>query len=260
MSLPIGMRKVLVTGGGSGIGRAVALAIAAAGGQVLIVGRRRERLEAVQAEAGSGVEILQMDLVDDAARAGLVRKARDLLGGLDGLVHAAGDVVHELPGFIDERAMRAQLELNLVAPLRLGEEALALLDEGGGVVFVSSTLAKRPVLTSAVYSAAKAGLQAAMSSLALAGAGRRIRFNAVAPGLVDTEMVRSLRLGPGEPAPEGEERERRVETQLQTLAALAPLGRLGEAEEVARAILHLLGAPFTTGATLTVDGGLLLRE
>jgi NAD(P)-dependent dehydrogenase (short-subunit alcohol dehydrogenase family) len=127
-------------------------------------------------------------------------------------------------------------------------------------VFISSTLALRPLPTSAVYSAAKAGMLAAMRSLALVGAARRIRANAVCPGVVDTEMVRAPRLSPGETPPTGEELERRISAQLSTLGALHPLGRLGKAEEVAEAVVHLLAAPWTTGSELVIDGGLMLRE
>ncbi len=257
---PVGTRKVLVTGGGSGLGLAVAEALLRAGGQVAVSGRRAERLEAVvRAWPGQAVA-LPCDLAVSSERAGLLARARESLGGLDGLVHSAGVVEHQPPGHISEDALRAQLEINLVAPLRLGEEALSVLEDGGGVVFIASTLALRPLPTSAVYSAAKAGLLAAMRSLALAGAGQHIRFNAVCPGVVDTEMVRAPRLAPGETPPEGEELKRRISDQLSTLGALHPLGRLGKAEEVAEAVVHLLGAPWTTGSELVIDGGLLLRE
>ena len=257
---PVGTRKVLVTGGGSGIGLAVAEALLRAGGQVALSARRADRLEAVvRAWPGQAVA-LPCDLASPSERAGLLARAREALGGLDGLVHSAGVVEHQPPGHISEEALRAQLEINLVAPLRLGEEALSVLEDGGGMVFISSTLAMRPLTTSAAYSAAKAGMLAAMRSLALAGAARRIRANAVCPGVVDTEMVRAPRLNPGEPPPEAEELERRISAQLSTLGALHPLGRLGKPEEVAEAVVHLLAAPWTTGTELVLDGGLLLRE
>lgn len=257
---PVGTRKVLVTGGGSGMGLAVAEALLRAGGQVAVTGRRAERLEAVVRTWPGQAVALPCDLASPSERTGLLARARDALGGLDGLVHSAGVVEHQLPGHISEDALRSQLEINLVAPLRLGEEALSVLEDGGGMVFIASTLALRPLPTSAVYSAAKAGLLAAMRSLAIAGASRRIRANAVCPGVVDTEMVRAPRLSPGETPPTGEELEQRISAQLSTLGALHPLGRLGKPEEVADAVVHLLSAPWTTGSELVIDGGLLLRE
>ncbi|MFL5346585.1 MAG: SDR family NAD(P)-dependent oxidoreductase [Hyalangium sp.] len=257
---PIGTRKVLITGGGTGIGRAVAEAVLRAGGSVVVTGRRPEPLEAVVAAFPGRVHALPCDIASVSEREGLLSRASALLGGLEGFVHCAGIVEHQPPGHIDEASLRAQLEVNLVAPLRLGEQALQVLEPGGGMVFVSSTLAVRALETSAVYSAAKAGVLQLMRSLALAGAPRRVRANAVLPGVVDTDMVRTLRLAPGEPMPSEPERTARMGAQLERLRALQPLGRLGRPEDVAEAVLYLLGAPWTTGAEMVVDGGILLRE
>jgi NAD(P)-dependent dehydrogenase (short-subunit alcohol dehydrogenase family) len=255
--LPPGTRNVLVTGGGTGIGLAVCEALLAAGGSVVAVGRRAAPLEALAARFPGRAHALGCDVADAAARGRLLHRAADLLGGLDGFVHSAGIAVHQPPGLITDEALRGQLEVNLVAPLRLGEQALEVLAPGGGMVFLSSTLAHRPVLSSAAYSAAKAGLLQVVKVLALSGAPRRVRANAVLPGVVDTDMVRAPRLRPGEQALEGREAAQRVEAQLAELAALHPLG-LGQPAHVAQAVVHLLGAPWTTGAELVVDGGLLL--
>ena len=177
----MGLRRVLVTGGGTGIGLAVCEAILAGGGQVVAVGRRSEPLQAIAARYPGQAHALVADLAAPEQREGLLARGRALMGGLDGF------------GSISEAALRAQLEINLVAPLRLGEQALELLEDGGGMVFVASTLAVRPVLTSAVYSAAKAGLIEAMKVLALAGAPRGVRASAVLPGVVDTDMQVTIR-------------------------------------------------------------------
>ncbi|HYI00889.1 SDR family oxidoreductase [Hyalangium sp.] len=255
-----GTRKVLITGGGTGIGRAVAEALLRAGGSVVVSGRRLELLAELTASFPGRAFALTCDLTSASDREGLLARARQLLGGLDGFVHSAGVVMHQPPGHIDEASLREQLEVNLVAPLRLGEQALEVLEPGGGMVFISSTIAHRALLTSAVYSAAKAGLLQVMRSLALAGAPRGVRASSVLPGVVDTDMVRTLRLAPGEPLPSEAERATRLEAQLERLGALHPLGRLGRPEEVADAVVYLLGAPWTTGAELVVDGGVLLRE
>jgi NAD(P)-dependent dehydrogenase (short-subunit alcohol dehydrogenase family) len=118
---------------------------------------------------------------------------------------------------------------------------------------IASTLAHRPLATSAVYSAAKAGLLAAMKSFALAGAKKRIRMNAVAPGVVDTDMVRAPRGG----APLAGAN---ADAHVETLRLLHPLGRLGTPSDIADAVLYLLSASWVTGATLDIDGGILLRE
>ena len=255
-----GKRKVLVTGGGSGIGLAVATRLLAQGARVAVAGRRVEPLEALARAHPGAAFALPCDVTVETERDALLPRARQVLGGLDGLVHSAGQVVHQRPGDIDELSLRAQLEVNLVAPLRLGEAALQSLEPGGAVVFVASTLAHRPVVTSAVYSASKAGLLAATRALALAGVERQVRVSSVVPGVVDTQMTRALRLGPGEPEPIGAARAEREEAQLRGLRALHPLGRLGTGEDVAEAVVFLLGASWVTGTELVVDGGLLLRE
>lgn len=255
--LPVGTRKVLVTGGGSGIGRAVAELLLERGAKVVVLGRRRERLEELASAWPGQAEALVADL--GAGTKGVLARAREILGGLDGLVCAAGVSHHELPGGISETALREQIEVNLVAPLRLAEEALGLLEPGGGVVFVASNLAHRPIETSAVYSASKAGLLAAMRAFAAAGATRRIRLNAVSPGIVDTEMIRVLRLEKKEPPHSEEEAARRLDLQLEALRREVPLGRLGSPAEIAEAVVHLLGAPWISGSDWLIDGGGLLR-
>jgi NAD(P)-dependent dehydrogenase (short-subunit alcohol dehydrogenase family) len=256
-----GTRRVLITGGGTGIGRAIAEALLRAGGSVVLSGRRLEPLAEVAAAFPGRAIPLTCDLRSLSEREGLLARAREKLGGLDGFVHSAGVAIHQVPGHIDEAALREQLEVNLVAPLRLGEQALEVLEPGGGMVFLSSTIAVRALLTSAAYSAAKAGLHQVMRSLALAGAPRGIRANVVMPGVVDTDMAHVLRLAPGESQPPPEpEYTTRLNAQLERLRALHPLGRMGRPEEVAQAVLYLLGAAWTTGAELAVDGGILLRE
>lgn len=247
--------RVLVTGGGSGIGAAVAATLLARGSRVAVAGRRRERLEGVCGGHGDRAMPLPCDLADPAQRSGLLHRAADALGGLDGVVYAAGIASHQLPGAIGEDDLRLQLEVNLVAPLRLGEEALEVMG-AGAFVYVASNLAHRPIATSAAYSASKAGFLAAMRSLAAAGAGQGLRFNAISPGIVDTEMTRALRVPPPASTPAAEV-DAQVEAQLEGLRRFVPLGRLGTSEEVAEAILLLLSAPWITGADLVLDGGSL---
>jgi NAD(P)-dependent dehydrogenase (short-subunit alcohol dehydrogenase family) len=163
-----------------------------------------------------------------------------VLDGLDALVYSAGVVHHQRPEALSAAAVREQLETNLEAPLWLGAQALERLTPGGAIVLIGSTLGHRPLATSAAYSAAKAGLVAVAKSLALAGAERHVRVNVVSPGVIATEMMPPARLA--------------------ALLPQEPLGRHGEPAEVAAAVLHLLSAPFVTGADWVIDGGMLLRE
>ena len=237
---PAGARHVVVTGGGSGIGRAIAERIVQGGGRVVLVGRRAEVLADVVRAHPDSMHALPCDLTDVDARQGLLARARSLLGALDGLVHAAGVVMHEPPGHITEHALREQLELNLVAPLRLVEDAHTQLDDGGAIVLIASTLAHAPVSTSAVYSASKSGMITLAKTWAPTLAMRGIRINTISPGVVDTDMMKGR--------------------DLEGLRALHPLGRLGTPHDIAESAWHVLTSSWTTGTDVVVDGGLLVNH
>jgi len=230
------------------------VALIARGAKVVAHGRRSDALVELAREAPDRVSVAIGDLADASARDALVERAVEQLGGLDGLVHAAGVVRYEGVGAIDESHLRRQLEINFVAPLLLAQQAAPHLRESrGAMVFVSSTLASRAAPLTAAYAGSKAALEAATRTLAIELAPE-VRVNAVAPGVVDTPMVRQLRVSPGETLPEDPSRV--VEEQMKVLRELHPLRRLGRPEDVASAVLYLLDAPWTTGSVMTVDGGL----
>jgi NAD(P)-dependent dehydrogenase (short-subunit alcohol dehydrogenase family) len=129
---------------------------------------------------------------------------------------------------------------------------------GGAIVNVASTLATNPAEGTAAYAASKAALIAWTKSFALELAPHQVRVNAVAPGIIDTDMIHVLRGAEASTLPEAEHASR-LAAQLAQLAALHPLGRLGTADEVAEAVIYLLDAKFVTGTVLVVDGGLTLR-
>lgn len=244
---PWNKRRILVTGASSGIGADVARRLRDLGAHVVLTGLRMDALQEIAGDTGH-THVLPCDLTDRDARGDLVARAAKLTGGLDGLVASAGVISHEPLGAITEDHLRRQLEVNLVASLRLAEQALAHLDDGSNVVFLSSVLSRRPIPTSVVYSATKAGLEAVVKIAALAGAERRITFNAIAPGVVDTPMVAS-------PSPDPIESEQ----YWQAMTALHPIGRVGQPGDITGAVLYCLETSWTTGATLDVDGGFLVR-
>jgi NAD(P)-dependent dehydrogenase (short-subunit alcohol dehydrogenase family) len=246
---PISGGTVLVTGATRGIGRAVTDAILGAGGRVIAVARDGEAL-AAQARASAGrLTPMVADLTDSIARERLVARAIATVGAIDGAVQAAGAVRYQGVLDVGEKDLRVQVELNFVAPFLIARDlAHHMVDRGrGSVVLVASTLAVRPAENTAAYAATKAALVSMTRSFALELAPRGVRFNAVLPGVVDTDMIRGPRPGVTD-----------VVRTVEELARLHPMGRLGRSDEVAAAIVHLLDAPFTTGASLAVDGGLLL--
>lgn len=242
--------RVLVTGASRGIGRAVAEALLERGATLAVVGRDTDPLLALSKLAPARVTLMICDLSEPEARRQVVPRAFEALGGLDGLVSAAGIIHYETAAQLREESLREQLEVDLIAPLMLARDAGLTMGEGGSIVHISSTLAVRAAPSTVAYAVAKAGLEASVRGLALELAPRGVRVNAVRPGVVDTDMIRQAR--PGEAG--GEEAE---STRLRALAQLHPLGRIGRPEEVAAAALYLLDAPFVTGSCLTVDGGQL---
>jgi NAD(P)-dependent dehydrogenase (short-subunit alcohol dehydrogenase family) len=245
---------VLVTGASRGIGRAVAVAFAAAGDRVAVHwGSSRERAEAVLAELdGDGHLLVQADLTDPEQVAAMVDRAAEGLGRLDVLVNNAGVFTAHPPlttSWEDwQAAWSRTLSVNLVAAANATFRAVPhLVAAGGGaVVNVTSRGAFRGEPDTPAYGASKAGLNAFAQSMALALAPHGISVTAVAPGFVQTEMAREVLDGPGGDA----------------VRAQSPLGRVARPEEVASAVVWLAspGARFSTGTIVDVNGASYLRS
>jgi NAD(P)-dependent dehydrogenase (short-subunit alcohol dehydrogenase family) len=240
-------KHYLVTGGHSGIGWAVAQELLAGGAQVWSLARRVE-----PACLEAGLRQIPVDLASRGERRLALEKVLERCEGrLDGLVlNAAWYRIRPQLAHPDQEVGRA-IKTNLLAALDLIRGCLPALRAGSGksVVHVSSTLARRPCAGGGLYAATKAAVDALLASLALEFAPEGLRFNSVLPGVVDTAIH--------EP---GEEAELPREEKMKQFARLHPLGRVGRPEEIAAAVLFLLGerSPWTTGSQMTVDGGISL--
>lgn len=238
--------RVLVTGGTSGIGQAVASAFAGAGADVAVTGTRPRPAD-YETDL-DGFTFHQLDVADPASVDALVE---DLAGSgpIDVLVNNAGA---NLPGGLDEwtpEGFAAAIELNLVGPQRLttGLRKLLFASEhpgGASVVNLASMTAFRSTDIVPGYGSAKAAIVTLTANLARRWATRGVRVNAVAPGLIDTPMTAPMAAFP-----------EIMDAELSRI----PMGRTGTPEEIAAAVLFLSSAAsaYTTGTTLAVDGGYL---
>lgn len=235
---------VIITGGGSGIGRAIALKLAAVSRPVAVwdidlaaaqsVAEQCARTNAVEAVA------LEVDLLDSAALTAAVDETVARLGTVGGLVHSAGTVARAEDGVVDVDTWERVLRLNLTVAAELFDSLYPHLSATPGAAFVGISsiegLLGLPGYPS--YSASKHGLIGLVRSLA--GVGPHVRANAVCPGFVDTPMLANV-----------------SPTRLEAMRASVPLNRLAHAEEIAAVVRFLLSdeASFINGAAIPVDGG-----
>ena len=241
-------RRALVTGAGTGIGRAIAIGLGEAGASVMLAGRRPEPIaEAAEHVRAHGAEaaILSTDVRDPEQVRDLIDATRAELGGIDALVHAAG--VHSLARSIDlsESELTAVLESNLIGAFRVVREAgRAMLDsDGGAIVTIASLAALGGFPGRIAYGISKAGVASLTQTLGVEWADRGVRVNALVPGFVHTPISDSL--------------VERGALDLEALERRTPMGRRAEPEEMVGPAVFLLSdaAGFVTGQSLVADGG-----
>ncbi|WP_160122761.1 3-oxoacyl-[acyl-carrier-protein] reductase [Rhodovarius lipocyclicus] len=235
----------LVTGASSGIGIAIAGALHAQGAHVVLTGRREAELQAVAAQLGGRTRVAVADLADPAAPAALVEGIEATEGKLDILVNNAGFTKDMLALRMDDEAWNAVLEVDLNAPFRLARAALRgmMKRRSGRIVSIASIVGVTGNAGQANYAAAKAGLIGMSKALAQEVAPRGVTVNIVAPGFIATPMTDKL-----------------SEAQKAALLGRIPLGKMGEAKDVAAAVAYLSSdeAAWVTGATLHVNGGMAM--
>lgn len=236
------VQRVLVIGGSGGIGSAVARQIVADGGSVFLAGRNAERLAVLAAELSVGWTAAEA--TDAAAIEACADAAADALGGLTGITNCVGSILLKPAHLTQPEDWQATIAANLTTAFNTVRTAGRLLKaSGGSVVLLSSAAARIGLANHEAVAAAKAGVIGLTLAAAATYSRARIRFNAVAPGLVRTPLSAGLLAN---------------ELAEKASVAMHPLGRLGEPEDVARAICWLLDPhnSWVTGQVIGVDGGL----
>jgi NAD(P)-dependent dehydrogenase (short-subunit alcohol dehydrogenase family) len=239
-------KVALVTGGNSGIGFATARRFIAEGAYVFVTGRRKPELDRAVAELGPNATGVPGDVANLADLDRLFATIKQQKGRLD-IVFANAGVATDTPiATVTEADYDRHFDINVKGALFTVQKALPLLRDGGSIILTSSIVGSKGIPGRSVYSATKAALRSFARVLAAELKDRKIRVNAVSPGLIDTAGLRGLVKTDSEGL-QGAARDRGV-----------PLGRVGRPDEIAAAVTFLASedASYVTGIELFADGGL----
>ncbi|MCR3750086.1 SDR family NAD(P)-dependent oxidoreductase [Lentzea californiensis] len=257
-------RKALVTGGARGLGAGMAQALAAAGASVLIgdvlEDEGKQTAQALR-DSGATAEFVPLDVTDDASWASAVSTAVDVLGGLDILVNNAGIEITSLITELESADVRKMLDVNVLGTalgMKHGLRAMrpgGAAGNGGSIISIASVAATIAFPGISVYSATKSAIDR-LTRVAAAESGKLgygVRVNCIYPGLTPTAMGNQLAVDCAQlglfPS---------VEAAVGAVVELTPLGRLGQVDDMADAVVFLASdaSKFITGAGIPVDGGM----
>ncbi|MCG3266418.1 3-oxoacyl-[acyl-carrier-protein] reductase [Yoonia sp. I 8.24] len=238
-------KNVLITGASGGIGGAIAKTLHAAGATVALSGTRVAPLEALAAELGARAHVLPCNLSDAEAVTALPKQAADAMGSVDILVNNAGITRDNIFMRMSDDEWSSVLDVNLTSTMRLCKGVIRgmMKSRWGRIVNISSVVGATGNPGQANYAASKAGVVGMSKSIAYEVASRGITVNCVAPGFITTAMTDKL-----------------TDDQKTGILTQVPAGRMGDADEIAAAVLYLSSqeAAYVTGTTLHVNGGMAM--
>ena len=235
-------KSVLVVGGGSGIGRAIAELSASVGGKVEIASRNLDKLEAVAQEIGHDVSCSSIDMTDESA----VKQWADGFPALDHLVISASSAVHGPFATLETGPLRQMFNAKFFGPYVVAREILPKLNKGGSITFFSGVLSRRPGENCSGLGAVNGAVESLSYALALE-LGPDIRVNCCSPGMVRSEAYQAM--------PEDAR-----EAMYQSTGESLPVGRVGLPSEIAQAVVFMMTNGYMTGKVLDIDGGHMIRQ
>jgi 3-oxoacyl-[acyl-carrier protein] reductase len=239
-------KTAIVTGASRGIGRAIALELASKGCNVVVnfAGNETAALETVKLCEEAGVKAVAMkgDVSDEAAVNEIVNATHEQFGSIDILVNNAGITRDNLMLRMSAEDFDEVISKNLRGAFLMTKYAgkIMLKQRSGRIVNISSIVGLHGNAGQANYSASKAGIIGLTRALALEFAGRGVRVNAIAPGMIMTDMLRGVN-----------------QDELNALAATIPEGFIGDVSDIAGALGYLLTAPYVTGQVISPNGGIV---
>ncbi len=235
-------KVAIVTGASSGIGAAIAEAMAQAGARAVLVGRDEARLREAAAVCGEDPVTLALDITADGAAEQVVQGALDACGRIDSIVHSAGIFWPQPFSESPVESLDAQWAINVRAPYAITHAAFDHLGDGSSVIFISSIAGHQGFPLSAAYCATKGAIELLVRALATELAPRGVRVNAIAPGNIHSPMNAEFMKSP---------------EYEQSMIDLTPAGRVGVVEDVAPAAVFLASdaGRYIHGVSLLVDGG-----
>lgn len=235
-------KTILIVGGASGLGRATAKMAAKLGAHVHIASRSEGKLAKAAAEIGQRAQYSVVDMTDDVA----VTTWAEALPEIDYLVISASSAAHGPLAIAETGPLRSMFDAKFFGPYVTARAVLPKLRHGGSIALFSGVLSRRPGINCSGLGAVNGAVEALARAMALE-LGPDLRVNCISPGMVRTEAYAAM--------PEDAR-----EAMYQSTGSSLPVGRVGEAQEIAQAVLATLANGYLTGQIIDIDGGHMIRQ